>query len=185
MISGAPDPIAGADTPEAEEGESEEQRWRSTKRPPCRSPCFQRIHATVLPLYRREEHADDEADDDEEDDAHAEESQRLNLDNHADRSHRGTMAKELAMLAVQRRRPATDPGTNRGVREGRAGLTAAQAQRFGEFELTAAACAHREMRRSAATRPSPKTSRVSCRRESLRRQSSNNRRGRSATGKDR
>ena len=63
--------------------------------------------ATVLPVHiEEEEHADDEADDDEEDDAHAEESQSAQpSDNHADRSHRGTMAKEPPCSPPQRRRP--------------------------------------------------------------------------------
>ena len=140
VTSGAPDPIAGADTPEAEEGESEEQRVAFDEEATVSIPSIapDASTATVLPVHiEEEEHADDEADDDEEDDAHAEESQSAQpSDNHADRSHRGTMAKELAMLAALNGGvlATKTPGTNRkGPRRSRRTNKAAQAQRFGEF----------------------------------------------------
>ena len=140
VTSGAPDPIAGADIPEAEEGELEEQRVAFDEEATVSIPSIvpNASTATVLPVHiEEEEHADDEADDDEEDDAHAEESQAAQpSDNHADRSHRGTMAKELAMLAALNGGvlATKTPGTNRkGPRRSRRANKAAQAQRFGEF----------------------------------------------------
>ena len=126
--------------PEAKEEEGDAQRVGLDEEATVLIPSIAPSTANALPSHiEEEEHADDEADDDEDEDAHEEQDAHDDAEpsvDSADKSHRGTMAKELAMLAALNGGilPAKTPGTSRkGPRRSRRANKAAQAQRFGEF----------------------------------------------------
>ena len=110
--------------PEAKEEEADAQRVGLDEEATVLIPSIAPSTANALPSHiEEEEHADDEADDNEDEDANEEQAHDDDAEpsvDSADKSHRGTMAKELAMLAALNggicRRPRDPRGAGRPSR---------------------------------------------------------------------